>query len=276
VELCRVEGKMVGVPAAPAPWHLAPADGLLAEPPRGRVQLLHQGFDEPRLLVAGCDPATPLLARRLERASVGLVTAVVNSSAALDLLKRRLVHVAGTHLKDEASGDANRAAVRARFPRRGVAVFTFAAWEEGLVLARGNPKKIGGVADLARAGVRLANREKGSGSRQLLDSELKKAGVAARAVTGYGEAPPAGHLAAAWRVYTGLADACVATRSAARAFGLDFVPLASERYDLVMREEHLELASVGRLLDTLTQAAFRHELDALCGYDTRETGRRVV
>jgi molybdate-binding protein len=68
----------------------------------------------------------------------------------------------------------------------------------------------------------------------------------------------------------------VATRSAALAFGLDFVPLTSERYDMVLRQEHLALGAVERLLDTLTQAAFRHELEALCGYDTHETGRRMV
>ena len=72
-----------------------------------------------------------------------------------------------------------------------------------------------------------------------------------------------------------MADCCVATRSAARAFGLDFVPLATERYDLVIRREHLATTAVERLLDTLAQAAFRRELEALCGYDTRETGRRV-
>jgi putative molybdopterin biosynthesis protein len=144
-----------------------------------------------------------------------------------------------------------------------------------MVLARGNPKQIGRVEDLARAGVTLVNREKGSGSRQLLDRRLKAAGISPRSVSGYTECA-AGHLAAAWRVYAGLADCCVATRSAARAFALDFVPLTSERYDMVLRQEHLALGAVERLLDTLTQAAFRHELETLCGYDTRETGRRMA
>jgi putative molybdopterin biosynthesis protein len=119
------------------------------------------------------------------------------------------------------------------------------------------------------------NREKGSGSRQLLDRLLKDARIPGTRVAGYDGDPAPGHLAAAWRVYSGLADCCIATRSAARAFGLDFVPLTSERYDLVIREEHIQLAAVERLLDVLTQAAFRRELDALCGYDTRQTGRRM-
>jgi putative molybdopterin biosynthesis protein len=270
VEICRVNGKLVGVPALTAPWQLVPADGLLVDENSSRVQLFEEEPDEARLLIAGCDPATSVLARHLGRAGVRLVTASVNSSVALDLLKRRLVHVAGTHLKDESS------AIHTQFPRRGVAVFTFAVWEEGLVLARGNPKRIRSVAGLARSGVKLAPREAGSGSRQLLDRELAAASVSPRSVRGYDDSPAAGHLPAAWRVYTGLADCCVATRSAARAFGLDFVPLASERYDLVIRTEHLATAAVDRLLDTLAQASFRRELEALCAYDTRDTGKKQL
>lgn len=269
LELCRVNGRLVGVPAVPAPRQLPPTDALLVNPARRTVELLRKEDSESRLLVAGCDPATSVLARHLQRANVRLVTAPVNSTVALQLLKRRLVHVAGTHLKDEV------AAIRAEFPGKSVAVFAFAVWEEGMVLARGNPQKIRRVEDLARAEVKLVNREKGSGSRQLLDRRLKAAGISPRSVAGYAECA-AGHLAAAWRVHARLADCCVATRSAARAFGLDFVPLTSERYDMVLRQEHLELGAVERLLDTLTQAAFRHELEALCGYDTRETGRRMA
>jgi putative molybdopterin biosynthesis protein len=283
VELCRVDGRLVGVPAAPAPWQILPAGALLSKPPRtslplrGPVQFLREEEDAgSRLLLAGCDPAASLLARRLERAGVGLVTAQVNSSAALRLLQQRLVHVAGTHLKDEGGGEPNRAAIGAAFPRRGVAVFAFAVWEEGLVVARGNPKTIRAVEDLALPGVTLANREKGSGSRQLLDRCLKAAGIPPRVVGGYHGETTAGHLAAAWRVRAALADCCVATGSAARAFGLDFVPLATERYDLVMRKERLELASVERLLDTIAQAAFRRELETLCGYDARDAARRIA
>jgi molybdate-binding protein/DNA-binding XRE family transcriptional regulator len=285
VELCRVDGRLVAVPAAPAPWRMPPAGAVLAKAPqaatpaRGSVRFLGEEKDAEnihgRLLLAGCDPAASLLARRLERADVELVTAQVNSSAALRLLQQRLVHVAGTHLKDE-SGEPNHAAIGAAFPRRGVAVFAFASWEEGLVLARGNPKSIRAVEDLARPGVTLANREKGSGSRQLLDHCLKTAGIPPRAVAGYHLETTAGHLATAWQVRAGLADCCVATSSAARAFGLDFIPLATERYDLVMRKERLELASVERLLDVIAQAAFRRELEALCGYDASDAARRIA
>jgi molybdate-binding protein/DNA-binding XRE family transcriptional regulator len=263
VTLCRVGNRLVGVPVSPAPLWLPPADGLLADGARTTVQLLGGESAEGRLLVAGCDPSISVLARHMARAGVGVVAAPVNSSVALDLLRRKLVHIAGTHLGGASAAPA------------GSAVIVFAAWEEGLVVARGNPKRIVAVDDLARPGVTLANREHGSGSRQLLDGRLKQAGVEARAVAGYEDAPATGHLAAAWRVHAGLADCCVATRCAARAFGLDFVPLTSERYDLAIRREHLNLAGVKRFLDTLSEASFRRELEGLCGYDTRETGRRI-
>ncbi len=272
LELCRVGGRLVAVPAVPVPWHLAPADGLLVDPELCTVQPLREETAN-RLLIAGCDPATSILARHMRCAHAGLVIAPVNSCAALGLLKEGLVHVAGTHLPSGAEGVAEAAA---RSPKNQVAVFAFAMWEQGLAVRRGNPKRIRAVEHLARRGVRLANREQGSGSRQLLDAHLQAAGIAARRVTGYHDAPAAGHLAAAWRVYAGMADCCVATGSAARAFGLDFVALATERYRLVIRREHLDLVGVQRLLDTLCHADLRRELETLCAYDTRQTGQRVV
>ncbi len=264
VALCRVGRKLIAVPVFPAPLHFPLADGLLADPERSTVHPLAEEQPEARLLIAGCDPSTSLLAQHLAKASVGLVAAPVNSSAALELLRKGQAHIAGTHL---AEGTAAAAA--------GTAVFVFAIWEQGLITARGNPKSIHAIGDLNRPNVRLANREPGSGSRQLLDRSLKSAGVNRRSVSGYNDPPAPGHLAAAWRVYSGLADCCIATRCAARAFGLDFQPLSSERYDLVIRREYLQLGSLERFLDTLSEASFRHELEALCGYDTRETGRRV-
>lgn len=263
LELCRVDGRLVAAPTAPGPWQIPPADAVLADPGQSTVHLLREEDLGARVLIAGCDPAVSVLRRHLERAGVGLVTAAVNSSVALELLERKSVHVAGTHLK--ASEPA----------RKNVAVFRFAVWEQGLVVARGNPKKLRGVEGLADSDVRLANRERGSGSRQLLDERLRAAGIATKSVAGYRDRPAGGHLEAAWRVQASLADCCVATRSAARAFGLGFVPLTSERYDLLIREEHLKLRAVERLLETLTHSALRRELEGLCGYDTRETGNRV-
>ena len=117
---------------------------------------------------------------------------------------------------------------------------TFARWEEGLVVAKGNPKGVRRVQDLAKRGVRSVNREPGSGSRALLDRLLHDAGVPASKLDGY-ERVVRGHLAAAYSVASSRADSCLATRSAAQTFNLAFTPLEIERYDLVMRKRTLEL-----------------------------------
>jgi putative molybdopterin biosynthesis protein len=109
----------------------------------------------------------------------------------------------------------------------------------------------------------------------MLDSHLQRLGVSAPSVNGYGQIA-LGHLPAAWHVLTGKADCCIATKAAARVFGLDFIPLLSERYDLVIRKPDLNSPGVQVLLDTLGRAAFRRELEGLGGYDTRTAGDRVA
>ena len=278
VRLCQVGSKTLAASAQPVPWYLPPADGVLlsARALRARVQLFHEEEAAPRrLLVAGCDPGMPVLARHMLRAGVELVLVNRNSSQSLELLRQGLVHVAGSHLRDKVSGESNLPVVRRLFPRRSAAVISFALWEEGIVVRPGNPKRIRGVADLARSGVTLVNREPGSGSRQLLETSLAEAGIPFGSVAGY-EREAAGHLPAAFEVFSGAADCCSATRAAARAFGLDFLPLVQERYDLVLRRRGLDLPAVQTLLDTLTHTSFRRELEGLGGYDTRAAGDRLA
>ena len=142
--------------------------------------------------------------------------------------------MAGTHLRDESTGESNLTAIGRVFARKSVAVFTLAVWEEGIVVASGNPKSIRSVADFARQDVAIVNRESGAGSRMLLDAQLHRLGIVGKNVRGY-DRTAGGHLQAAWQVRSGDADGCIATRAAARVFGLDFIPLLSERYDLVIR-----------------------------------------
>src|SRR5262249_42999374 len=159
-----------------------------------------------------------LLSGMVERISgVEIVSAAASSKLALRWLREGKVHIAGSHLEDPKTGEFNLPYVRQMFPNEEIVVVTFARCEEGLVVARGNPKGVRKAEDLARRGVRLANRETGSGSRALLDKLLQKAGVAAGKVQGYRRVA-FGHLAAAYCVVSGEADACIATRSAAQAF----------------------------------------------------------
>jgi molybdate-binding protein/DNA-binding XRE family transcriptional regulator len=280
VELCRVDDRMVASAPSPVPWYFPASDAIVAARPSPRGKARLRVFDAERqfhnrVLIAGCDPAISVLARHVQAAGVELVLAHRNSSQALALLKERYVHVAGTHLGDEATGDSNLPAIARLFPRGRVAVISFAVWEEGIVTARGNPKGIRGVEDLARPDVTMVNREAGSGSRKLLDGHLKRLDIAAGSVRGYHSEAP-GHLPAAWRVQTGEADCCIATRAAARLFGLGFLPLVSERYDLALRLQHLDLPGIRAMLDVLSRSQFRRELDSLGGYNTTAAGQRML
>ena len=276
VQLCRVDNRLTACGGSPVQWSFAPADGVVksaAAKRKATVQTFHAEHEfRNRILIAGCDPGMPVLSRHVQLAGVELVLAQRNSSQALGLLEEGGIHIAGTHLTDERSGEWNLPQIRRQFSANSVAVVTFATWEMGLAA---RSKSIAKVADLAKPGVSLVNRETGSGSRQLLDSQLKRAGLKGTAIKGY-DLLADGHLSAAWSVRAGLADCCIATAAAARAFDLHFTPLVSERYDLVLRRKHLEIPAVRILLETLNRLSFRRELASLGGYDTAATGQRVM
>ena len=280
LQLCRIGTRTVGVPAAPVPVYLPPADAVLTRrahtgrKSKARIQRFRVDKEStPTLLIAGCDPGISVLRRHLGKAGMELVMASCSSSRALELLKENQIHVAGSHLRDEKTGESNLPAVRELFPRKNVVVANFAVWEQGIVVARGNPKVIRKAEDLTRRDLRLINRQAGSGSRYLLDATLRQLGCKSSDIKGY-DTIASGHIPAAWHVQSGFADYCVATRAAAQVFGLAFLPLMSERFDLVIPKHYLELPSVKALLDTLNRAAFRRELEILGGYDTSQTGKR--
>ena len=281
VRICQIGSRWVSVPVSATPYYMPEADGIIKRSSRtnGRADLVVFAREEAaqkRLVLAGCDPATSLLSNMVERISgVEIVSAAASSKLALAWLKEGKVHIAGSHLEDAKTGEFNMPYIHEIFPNEDVLVVTFAQWEEGLVVAPGNPKDVRKPEDLAKRGVRFVNRELGSGSRALIDKLLKKAGVTASRVQGY-DRVAYGHLAAAYRVVSGEADACIATRSAAQTFGLDFVPLHSARYDLVMRKRTADLPNVKAFLDVLQRATLRRKLEVLAGYDTSQTGALVA
>jgi molybdopterin molybdotransferase/putative molybdopterin biosynthesis protein len=280
VRICQIGVRWIGVPVSATPYYMPEADGVVKRAGRshGRADLVVFG-EEPtqkRLVLAGCDPATSLLSKMVEKMSgVEVVSAAASSQLAMEWLKQEKVHIAGSHLEDPATGEFNLPYVRRIFPGEEMLVVTFARWEEGLVVAPGNPKKIRGPADLAHRGVRFINREPGSGSRALLDKLLGESGVPAGSIAGY-DRVAFGHLAAAYAVVSGDAEACIATRSAAQTFGMDFVPLHHARYDLVMRKQTADLPAVQAFLDVLQRASLRRKLEVLAGYDTSQTGALVT
>jgi putative molybdopterin biosynthesis protein len=262
---------------------MAPADGLLAaarprEPKRPvRVRPLRESAAlRENLFAAGCDPALALLAahvgERWQGSRVHWLEA--GSGKALDMMAERQVHVAGLHLYDEESGDYNVAPVRRRLGGRAMVLVNLAVWEQGLVVAASNPKKIRGIADLARKGVRVVGRESGTGSQELFTRLAAEEGVPRRAVDVVTVAR--GHLAVAQAVAAGGADTGIATRAAAACHGLEFLPLAEARFDLAMPRQNIEDPRVQRLLDVLASERFKRDLGGLAGYGTARTGQVVA
>jgi molybdate-binding protein/DNA-binding XRE family transcriptional regulator len=277
VRLARVGRSTLAIPVMPQPQLVPWADGLLRAKPNRRglaaVTVLGDAREwEKRVVLAACDPAISILQKQVERnAGQEVLLAVCSSQQALEWLREGRVHVAGSHLRDPGSGEFNLPWVRRLFPRNAAVVVTFAHWEEGIVVRPGNPKHVKRIEDLARKAVKFVNRDAGSGSRLLLDTRLAAAGIAAGRLRGY-EREVASHLEAAQLVLSGEADCCLATRLAARVFGLDFLPLDSERFDLVTLRSHLQLPGVQALLDSLNRTALRRQLEVLAGYDTSQTG----
>ena len=279
LKLCMVGNKKIGVPANPLQGEIPDADAVILHPGKAGSALTRiireDAIPENRLLLAGCDPAIPALARYLlRRENIEVVTMGCSSTRALNLLKERKIHIGGTHLKSTSNPANSLEVVQQFFPKGDCRVANFASWAEGFVVAQGNPLKISGVEDLARGDVSVINREVGAGSRILLDSLLKRSGIPPKNVRGY-QRIAKGHILAAWHVFSGVADCCIATEASARVFGLDFIPLVSERFDLVIPDRFWDLPSVQVLMDALNRSALRRELAALGGYDTSQTGSLI-
>jgi molybdate-binding protein len=279
VHLCRVNNRLVGVPASPVRAELPTADAIVVRPGAADEIIVkplspEQDFTS-RLIIAGCDPAMPLVAKSLfKNEGVEAIVAGCSSLQALNWLKEKRIHIAGTHLRSQVSEGSTLAVVEKVFPRGGYRVVTFSSWEEGFVVASGNPKRIRSVRDLSGRGLTIVNREIGSGSRFLLDSLLRQEGISGRIVRGYRNMVD-GHILAAWHVQSGQADCCVATRAAARVFSLDFIPLVVERYDLVIPEQFWDLPAVQAVLAVLNRSSMKRVLESLGGYDTSQMGRIV-
>jgi molybdate-binding protein len=235
-----VGGRTVAVP-------LQPSHGLVGAGRRRAV------------VVAGCDPATPVLGGRL--GSTDLLWTPCSSTEAIRRLAAGDVHVAGSHLVDTS-------ALLAELPFA-CEIVHVAVWTQGLIVAPGTPLGLADASDLARA--RLVNREPGSGSRRLVEARLRAAGVPTELVAGWSTAA-GGHLAVADAVAAGLADAGVGVQAAAHARGLGFVPWEQEPYRLVIPRHLLDDPGVSELLAALRQPGTRAEFEALGGYDGEGMG----
>lgn len=203
---------------------------------------------------------------------VTLLSLPVGSLDGLVNLRQGLCQISGAHLLDE-SGEYNTPFVRHLFPDRDVEMVTLAYRTQGLMLTAGNPKNIKRVADIARAEIRFANRNAGSGTRLWLDAELRRLKIPAEQVNGYDNVVKT-HTEAASLVASNKADVSLGLQAAAHQHGLDFIPLFEERYDLVLPRENE--STLSPLLDYIQTAAFRNELNSLTGYNSAHSGEQIL
>jgi len=218
--------------------------------------------------VGSDDLVLELLARFLADAhsEIRFSTNPVGSLAGLIALREGRAHLAGIHLLDVDSGEYNVPFVKHLMPDEPVVLVNLAQRVQGLMLAPGNPKNLHGLGDLTRKGVRLINRQRGAGTRLLLHHRLRTARIDPRAISGYEhEAPTHNAVAAAIAAHT--ADVGPGIRAVAQAWGLDFIPLGHERYDLAIPRPIFDSARLRPLLEILHASSFRRQAAALSGYD---------
>ncbi|MDR7566963.1 MAG: substrate-binding domain-containing protein [Armatimonadota bacterium] len=271
VRLGQVRSQLVAWPLW-GPVAPLPADGTVAGRAGHRVTVaLLPGSVTPEhtLFLAGCDPALRIAGTLAEAAGRVRVHWVPTGSArALEALRDGLVHVAGTHLHPPEDPEGTQT-IRAALGRTAAVVVSVAKWVEGLMLRSG--VRIRSPEDLLRRGVRVVNREQGSGSRLVFDRWLAGAGVPTDRVDGYRRELPS-HLSVAEAIASGLADAGPGVLPVARLYGLDFLPLVEQRYDLVVPQDLLDTGPVRVLMDVVAGRRFRQELVAIGGYDAACAG----
>jgi len=240
---------------------------LLCDPGELAATLIHVGSH---------DNILDLLASFLMRSGTPyrLASSHVGSMGGLAALADGSALFAGTHLFDPASGDYNFPFLDKYLADVPVAVINLAIRHQGLILAKGNPKKIGGVADLARAGIKFVNRQRGAGTRILFDWHLSRAGIEPGRVSGY-DFEEFTHMAVAVNVQSGAADCGMGIYAAAKALGLDFIPVARERYDLAIPTAYLDDPRVRAMLAIIGDPAFKSKVEALGGYETALSGKRM-
>jgi len=262
-----------------------PADGVILEQtkkPSGRkrpyvqVQLLNSPeVIKKGILIAGCDPALFLAGEHVRKvnALAGITNWTMGSANALRALQREEVHMAGLHLVDVKSGQSNVPYLKRHVPGQEFVGVRFASWVQGLLVYPGNPKQLRTVEDFGQTGLRLVNREEGAGARFLLDTLLQKSELTGQQLLGY-DHEVASHLEVARLVRDGMADVGIGVEAAARHYGLGFIPLREEQYDLIMRSEFLKSHPVmSQFLDAMVSHPFRREIESLGGYTVTEIGK---
>ncbi len=288
VKLGQVGDKLIATPlnrGAGVIMSLVRADGILRIPIGSEGEAVgtevevelwrpREHVEQTLVVIGSHDTALDLLANHIHHfhADEFMASSHVGSLGGLLALARGEAHLAGSHLLDENTGVHNDSYIRRYLPKQKVAVVNMAERIQGLMVAKGNPLGITSIRDLGRPGVRYINRQRGAGTRVLLDYWLKQEQIDPSAIYGYGREEFT-HLAVAAAVSAGSADVGLGILAAANAFDLDFIPIGEESYELVIPEQHFDQPMVQHLLAILSSEEFKREMLAMGGYDARMTGQ---
>ncbi len=288
VKLGKVGDRIVAAPlprGAGSITTLTRADGIIRIPLRSegieqaakvQVELLKDPRDVEKTIVSigSHDLMLDILDDELRQHNLFLSSSHVGSLGGLIALKKGNAHVATTHLLDPETGIYNWSYLKRYLPDVKVRMFHGAMREQGFIVAKNNPKRIMDFSDLVRPDVRFVNRQAGAGTRVLLDYWLKKKGIDPNLIQGY-ELEEYTHTSVAVSILSGVADVGMGILAAAKALGLDFIPVATEEYDLVIPEEFLAYPQIQTLLEVLGTKSFRDRVHKLGGYSVEKTGQEV-
>ncbi len=285
VVIGEVGGRTVAAPLARGAGvitSLVRADGILVIPSgiqgieagekvRVRLYTSSRVLNRTIFAIGSHDMSLDLLAQFLAERGLRLVSANVGSLGGLIALRRGEAHLAGSHLLDPETGVYNLRYVRQYLPNEKVMIVRWVGREQGLIVRPGNPKGIKGLEDLVRSDVMFVNRQRGAGTRVLLDYHLGRLGIKSEAIRGYQQEEYT-HLAVAAAVASGRADCGLGVTAAAKALGLDFVPLFQEAYDLIIPCKYLEDERIKPVFELMHEPRFRQAVAQLPGYDVGQMG----
>ncbi len=284
----RVGGKMLAAPlprGAGVISSLSKADGLLKIP--AGIQGLEAGetvrvnlyrtrteLERTIFMIGSHDMTLDLLAQALGNKKRRLVSSNVGSLGGMIALRRGEAHLAGSHLLDPETGEFNIRYLNEYLPGIRVKLINWAGRSQGLLLRKGNPKNISGIEDLIRKELVFINRQRGSGTRVLLDYHLKKLGIDGVSIRGYSQEEYT-HLGVAVAVLSGRADCGLGVAAAATALDLEFLPLFTERYDLIIPEEHAASTLLSPLFELMNEERFVQTVARMPGYDVSSMGKLI-